>query len=174
MKNIAQKGTEGIQIISMQEVNVSLGTLASRTALKVLSDHESGLKEPFLMKKVRIQCIGTGFTAGEGDRIIIGIARGGASVTQIKAALEDNLFERNKKGQAAKRDVLFETLTAPMRLTAATTVFFDSGEISLGGGKGIPFDEDGGWQIFAHNFSSSALTTGSALAFLGHAWGVWL
>lgn len=171
---MAQKGTEGIQIISMQEVNLSIDSLASRTALKIVSDHESALKEPFLMKKVRLMATARNITPNQGWRIVIGLARGGVSVTQIKAALEDNLFERNKKGQAAKRDVLFETLTLIKRTNFdGTHGTYDSGMISLGGGKGIPFDEDGGWQVFAFNFGAGAMTT-MDLDFLGVAWGVWL
>ncbi len=172
---MAQKGTEGIQIVTEQEVNLSLGTLASRTSLVLVADHDTELLEPFLMKKVRCIALLRGLTAGEGARIIIGISRGDASVTQIKAAIEDLLFQRSKKGQAAKRDVLFETLT---RVTwesfDGTTCIFDTGMISLGGGKGIPFDEQLGWQWFAHNISASAMTTGSAFDMNSTAWGIWL
>ncbi len=174
-EKMAQKGTEGIQIISEQAVNVSLGTLASRTALLLLDDHASALNEPFLMKKVRITAHLTGLTAGQGLRISIGLARGGASVTQIKSALEDNLFERNKKGQAAKRDVLSESLTeVTIENFDGTICNFDSGMISLGGGKGIPFDEDIGWQWFIWNKSASGMTTGSVFALIATYWGIWL
>jgi len=172
---MAQRGTEGIQILSHQEVNVSIGTLASRTALVVLSDHATALKTPFLMKKTRMLIEYLGITAGEASRIIIGMARGTVSVTQIKAALEDNLFDRTKKDQAAKRDVMHETIT-PVTWESfdGTAALFDTGMVSLGGGGGIPFDEDIGWQWFAWNMSGGAMTTGSTFHLLGTSWGIWL
>ncbi len=175
MKNIADKRTSGIQIISEQEVNISQGTLASRTALDLITDHATALKEPFLMKKVRMQVLWNTVTPVNMFRVVIGMARGDASITAIKAALEDNLFERNLKGQAAKRDVMFETITpVTIRSFDDVTGLFDTGMISLGGGKGIPFDEEIGWKWFSFNRSAGALTTGSTMDVLGNAWGIWL
>ncbi len=172
---MAQKGTEGIQILIEQEVNVALLTLASRTALAIATDHATALNEAFLMKKVRMILNLRAITAGQAGRLLIGMARGTVSVTSIKSAMENNIFERNKKEQAIKRDVLFETLT-PVTWESfdGINAIYDSGMISLGGGKGIPFDDDLGWQWFVWNVSSGALATGSICDFHATYWGIWL
>lgn len=175
MKNIAQKGTEGIQILAEQVVNLSVGTLASRTALLLADDFATALNEPFLLKKVRMVATHGNMTAGDNGKIIIAMARGTVSVASIKSAMENPAFLRNKKEQAIKRDVLFETIT-PMGIESfdGTEAFFDSGMISVGGGKGIPFDEDLGWQWFIWNFSNGAFQTGSVFNLHVTYWGIWL
>ncbi len=164
MKIIAQKGTEGIQILTDQAVNISPSTLASRTALVIESTHSTGLNEAFLMKKVRGIVAWSTITAGDARKLLIGMSRGTVSVTSIKSAMENPIFERNKKEQAIKRDVLMETIT-PVTWESfdGTEAIFDTGMISLGGGQGIPFDEDLGWQWFIWNFANGALGDSSGM-----------
>ncbi len=171
VKRIAETG---IQILAdHMAAGGGLQSLGAGIAIAVETGHATGLLRSFLMKKVRAAVIVQGGVADEA--ILIGMARGDATVTQIKAALEDVQLEDDRKTQAAKRDVLFETLT-PLHMVANTvgpnSVVI---EASLGGGGGIPFEKGDGWQWFAYNPDSGALSAGSQ-TLIGHAtyWGIWL
>ncbi len=170
MKTIAKP--QGIQILTDRVTGSALGTLAGITALAVEQGHGTGLLQSFLMKKLRIAAAVDGLAQADGT-ILIGMARGDASVTEIKTALEDAQLERDNKTQAAKRDVLHETVMLLKPIGAGTTRVAEA-TISLGGGKGIPFEDGDGWQWFVYNVDSSALTTGGLVYLQASYWGVWL
>ncbi len=149
-------------VIILSEVNsaTSIASLASLTAVSIASSHGTGLLADFLMKKIRFQYFLKGAVADE--TIIMGIARGDATVTEIKAALEQVQLERDLTDQANKRRVLFETLKV-MTGVAANPGGHEVNEMeaSVGGGKGIPFEKGDGWQIFAYNPDNGALSAGA-------------
>ncbi len=153
-----------------QSARDSLGTLAANTALAVCSQSASNTAA-FLAKKVIMSAILDGFTAGEGP-ITFGMARGDASVTAIKTALEQAQVDRNAKQQGTARDVIWETVRN-MEMIAGGKSWVHI-EVSLGGGQGIPFDVDDGWKWFVFNHSGVALTTGAVIVCDGVVYGVWL
>ncbi len=161
-----------VEILSDTASAAALTTLGAQTALAIEASHATGLLSSFLMKKVKASVVITGRTIGD-EALLIGMARGDASVTQIKAAIEDIQLERDAKMQAAKRDVLFETLGIALPVGDGTVETYDI-MVSLGGGKGIPFELGDGWQWFAYNMSSGSLTTGAVAHLQATYWGVWL
>lgn len=154
--------------IITEVVNTSLGALAGQTALKVGSDHETAMTRAFLAKSVRMQMHWKGATAGEGP-LLIGLAQGTASVTKIKSAIEDTLLRDDPAVTGSKKDVLHEST-----VLITTDNPREDREVSLGGGKGIPFHEDLGFQVFAYDVSSGGLTTGSSVRGIATIKGVWL
>ncbi len=147
-----------------------LPSLAAVTAVQIAGGHSTGLLQSFLMKRVTARWALKGGV--DEEIILIGMARGDATVTEIKAALETTQVERNQKNQAAVRDVLFETLKIIRHEKDGGMAEID---VSIGGGKGIPFEDGDGWQWFAYNLDNDSLSAG-AQEIMGQLcyYGVWL
>ncbi len=161
-----------VDILSDSSAANSLGALTTLTALVIETGHATGLLRAFLMKKVKARITTVGRTIGD-EALLVGMARGGASITEIKAALEDVQLQEDLAIQGAKREVIHETLALMTRSGDGTT---EEAEfmVSLGGGKGIPFGEGVGWQWFAYNLGDGSLTTGSKMHMHATYWGIWL
>ncbi len=121
----------------------SVASLGAATAKIVAATHATGLLQSFLMKKVAYSCTLKGGVADE--LLLVGMARGDATVTQIKAALELAQVERDAKSQAIARDVLFETIRV-ITGTAGQTHNVIHDMVSLGGGQRNTFR---GWRWLA-------------------------
>ncbi len=159
---------------------IALGTLASKTVLKILSGYEGVVcQQKTLLKNIRLRGAIANMTSGEGP-LLFGLAWGELNTTQIKAALETVYApETGASGtplsqQANLRRIAWETLFVVHRVsaTAFNLDVFDSGKRGLGAGKGFPFMENAGWQIFVYNLSNAALTTAATISIQQEAWGV--
>ncbi len=161
-----------VEILSDSSAANSLGTLATLTALVIETGHATGLLRSFLMKKVKARFRTVGRTVGD-EGLMVGMARGGASITEIKAAIEAVQFQEDQQNQGAVREVVHEAIALLHPVGDGT---MESAEImvSLGGGKGIPFGEGVGWQWFVYNLGDGSLTTGAKLHMHATYWGVWL
>ncbi len=148
-------------------------TLAGETASIVESGHSTGMLQDFLMKRVRAMWALTGGVAGE--LFLIGMARGDATVTEIKAALEDIQLERDRTTQASKRKVLHETLKLIGAGTTTEGTLMVEIDVALGGGKGIPFEKTDGWSWFIYNVLSGAASNASqVISGQSTYYGIWL
>ncbi len=147
------------------------GTLAQGIAADLETAQSTGLLNAFLMKRVNATALMD--TPDVSDTIIVGMARGDATVTEIKAAIELAQVERDAQDQANARVVLHET---KRYLFASTTVDTNIVHIdaSLGGGKGIPFDEGDGWKWFMYNDGANDQVAGMTVRIMGTYYGVWL
>ncbi len=164
---------EGVVILRDQAKQAAVGTLATGIAAVVSNTHATGLLNAFLMKKVKAKLWLDAPDAG--DTLLVGIARGGATVTEIKTAIEDSTLDRDRKGQAQIRDVLFETIDVLAEMITATEEhLFVSMEVSVGGGNGIPFDEGEGWQWFMYNAGANDQVAGALINLDVTYWGAWL
>ncbi len=136
----------------------ALSTLAQGIALVVASQQSTGMLAPFLMKRVLADI--WLLSPDAVDIITVGMARGDATITEIKAAMELTQLERDMQSQANVRVVLWETVR-----TLAARVSADNDharvEVSLGGGGGIPFEEGDGWQWFAYNSGANDQVAGA-------------
>ncbi len=166
-------GDKIVVILKDQALSVALSTLVNQTALAVETGHGTGMLRSFLMKKVVADIVIEGITAGEGNPMLVGMARGEATVTDIKTAIELIQLERSDLLQAQVRMVLHETVRM-VSFVENTTVGRAHVAASLGGGKGIPFEEGDGWQWFVYNMSNGTLTTGGAFNLDAIYYGVWL
>ncbi len=174
MINIVAKKQE-VQILTDTATGAAVGALAANIAVQVEGAHSTGLLQSYLMKKVKASFVIEGLTSGEGNHLIAGIARGDASIAEIQTAITGTQLERDRVSQAQKRVVLHETLTAlPVSAILDTRTMTMEIEISLGGGRGIPFEEGDGWQWFVINIDDSTITTGATFALRATYWGIWL
>ncbi len=155
--------------------DIALSTLAARTALQVSAQFVA-ITATFLMKRVKYFLKLEGVTSGEGP-YLVGLARGDMSAGEISAAL----VERNTSGpgdttQSLTEDVSFSILQNSVRMLGRNGkgdgVLLLEAEIPLG--KGIPWAEGTGWQLFVFNAGNAALTTGAIIAGIAQYWGVWL
>ncbi len=168
-----------VNIYSQIATAVALGTLDSQVALKIGATYE-GFSQKTLLKRTRIRAAVTGQVSGEGP-LLIGMAYGELTVGTIKAALE-NAYTPEVGGttapaqQAIKRGILWESLGLIMREVGGSfnLDIYDSGDRALGGGKGLPFMENVGWQLFVYNLSGADLTGTPSISFLHDSWGVQL
>ncbi len=158
-----------VEILPGNVAFVALGTLAAGVAVIV---DDVVMTDAFLAKHYRAQFALTASDAG--DAIIVGIAQGDATVAEIKSALEQKQLKRDTTLQDTARKVLFETtqlITVGDISQEGVTHMID---VSLGGGKGIPFKEDDGYAVFAYNAAPDAFSTGALLIGHFHLTGVWL
>ncbi len=144
-----------------------LDTLAINTALVLLSGRSTGMLQSFLMKKVLADVHLS--LPDVGDTIMVGMARGDATITEIKAAMEMTQRERDMTQQASVREVLWETV----RMLTDEVPYVRIVE-SIGGGKGIPFEDGDGWQWFAYNMGDNAQVGGASVVISATEYGVWL
>ncbi len=157
-----------VVILPDNQPTFGLSTLAAQTALKVQQYHETNMKRAFLVKHVKGGFSILGLTATQGP-VLLFMARGNRSTTQIKTAIENAQLGPDQENQAQVRDVLWETV---MMFTSLVEVIHL--DVTIGGGKGIPFNEAEGWAWYAYNLDTGALTTGATVHFETAVSGVWL
>ncbi len=157
---------------------IALGTLNARSAV-VLNSQMNANTTAFLMKRIRyfLQLIGR--TAADDGPILIGCARGDATISEIEAAMN----ERNTNGpeditSMLDQDlvwVVYQNTVVPIQYKAALTEGqVDPKWYSFGGKNGIPMLETVGVQIFAYNSGAGNLATGSSINGQSYLQGVWL
>ncbi len=166
---------EAVVILKTFRAEEAIGTLAKADALIVNNDQGVTMLNAFLMKKVKATCWIDDMDAS--DMLIVGMARGKATVANIKSAMELNQLDRGKKDQANVRDILHETLRLiwlPVPIATARGRQMVEIEVSLGGGKGIPFDEEEGWTWFVWNAGANDQVGGAFFFMEATYWGAWL
>ncbi len=169
---------EVINIVDILSHNITnsaaADSLGSRTVAVINSDFGTGLLQSFLMKKAHLMLWAEDFVAGE--TVIVGIARGDATITEIKTALETAQLERDMQDQANVRVVLLESLgIVGVHAPAGEGAIHTDLTFSVGGGKGIPFENGDGWQLFAYNPSGNAISNATQfIQGVATYYGVWL
>lgn len=127
------------------------------------------MNRSFLLKHVKATLVLE--SPDNDDNIVVGLARGDASVTQIKAALELDPVDSDLEEQAQARTILWETVRVLyVGLTDAQQYI----DVSIGGGKGIPFEQNEGWQWFAYNQGANDQVAGAVVVGIGMLAGIWL
>ncbi len=159
--------------ILRSQTSAALSTLASQTVLQIEAQHDSEMIASFLLKKVHVMSVLRGLTDLEGP-VMIGMAQGSASVTAIKSALERILLGPDKAVQVPDMVVLWETVRM-FPVQSSDEFVLDEVIKGIGGGKGIPFREDVGFQWFAYNFDTAdPLSTGAIVDLSVTYWGAFL
>ncbi len=158
---------------------ITLGTLAGKTALQ-LDASMAILDRTFLMKRVRYFLQLVGRTAADDGPLLVGLARGDASLQEI----QDAILEANPNGpadttQALTEDnawIVYQNTVVAFVFRAALTEAqpHRSDWIDFGGKNGIPTQEGNGFQLFVFNARAGSLATGSSVNGLMQVQGVWL
>ncbi len=159
---MATSPTSGIQTLTEHPVQV-VGILTALLAKALATDYASGLTQDFLLKKVRYHLALEDLDPRE--YMIIGLARGDATVAQIAAIMESANRDPDDLDLwddfAIANAIFWETV----RILGGTDVVTSSGQvlnedISIGGGKGLPLEGGVGIQVFAWN-PHSAVSVGN-------------
>ncbi len=171
-----QPALRGYQNLSV-DTDTNLGTLATLTAVSLDSTYGSGITRSFLVKAVKYLLHLESLTTTEGP-VIVGLAKGSATVSEIANALATNEIidpddvTAAATGAAMSSTVLWQSLLVLDGRTDTVTL---SHRHRIGArGKGIPIYEDDGIQLFAFNADISSLTTGARIKGIYVLEGVWL
>ncbi len=164
---------------SLNVDKVALSTLGARSAIQLNSQMTSPATS-FLMKRIRYFLQLTGRTTADDGPILIGVARGDATIAEIEASMN----ERNTNGPEDITSMLdqdlawivYQNTVVPMIVRGDQTFMqMDSYDWQKFGGKnGIPALEATGLQIFAYNSGVGALVTGAEINGQAYLQGVWL
>lgn len=177
---------KGIQILHHSSLNVTVGALASVTAIAADGSEYAGasLTAGFLMKKIEGHYIVEGSSpAAEPDDIpLLCLVYGDSDASEVAAALvteQPNPAVDSLIDQATVRRIVIAR--GPDQTThsendanpASNLLQWDLSKFVLPG-KGMPFPEGQGWAWFLFNFTGGAFTDGG----VGQLWarykGVWL
>ncbi len=157
---------------------LALDTLAARVAI-LANTAFNNIQSPFLLKQVRYFVQMVGRTLADDGPVLIGVARGDATIAEIAAALlEGNTNGPEDLTETLTQDVIqavyMNTVVPFVMRGDGTEGILDTKWINFGGKNGIPTLENVGFSVFAFNAGSGALTTGSSLNGIFQIRGVWL
>ncbi len=158
---------------------LALDTLGGRTAL-IVNSAFNGITATFLMFRLRYFLQYVARTADDDGPLLVGVARGDATLAEIQnALLEANTAGPGDTSQMLTQDetwsVYQNTVTVFNRSGGDPTErFVDTAWIGFGGKNGIPAIEGTGFQLFVFNAGSGALATGSSINGLVQVQGRWL
>ncbi len=166
-------GKDGKGVIITEVRQQALGTLGNVTAITIATPLV--MAEDFRMIKTEFSALVTALTGGEGNGLMVGIANGELSVTEIAEAIAANgPLNRNDRGRD-ERVMRFVKLLGAIDEVGQTSHAFKN----EGGGPMIEetirwtFSNPEGWQWFIWNHGT-ALTTGSSVRLRAKNYGVWL
>ncbi len=157
---------------------LALDTLAGRTAILLRSF--SAITATFLMHRLRYFLQYVARTADDDGPLLVGIAKGDASLAEIAAAMiEANTIGPGDTSQVLTQDetwVVYQNTVKAFNMSGGVAAerFVGDDWIKFGGKNGIPALEGTGFQLFAFNAGSGALSTGSSVNGLVHVQGRWL
>ncbi len=162
-------------VIIREERSQSLLTLADTTAL--LIGTKLAIADDFRMLKSEVQCSFVGGTAGDTEGLLIGIADGDLTASEISSAITINapLDANDIVGSniAERFNVLFGGLVLGPNLTEGT--FRGEGNSQMMHVKPRwTFGTTKSWNWFIFNNTGSPLTTGASVRILAKSFGVWI
>ncbi len=156
--------------------DLSLATLASRTAKLLSSSFSTTIKNTFLVKKIKYFLHASALTQGEQDNLLVMIAKGDASTAEVAAALtEINTVGPEDTTQARTADNawnIWQNTVRAMESRGSATEAQLVAEISLG--KGMPAISEQGVAVYLFNNDAVGLAGTPLVNGLVQLWGVWL
>lgn len=169
----------GHQLInqSLSVASLPLLTLGARSAL-VANNELGALTTAMLCKRVRYFLQLSGITSGDEGPMLVGLAHGNASVSEIEAAMT----EHNPFGPEDVSQTITQT-DAWIVWQDSIVQLIDGGNLTFRqtptdwmklGKRGLPALEVAGVQAFIFNAGNGAVTTGSILMGTIQIQGVWL
>ncbi len=168
-------GKDGKGAIITEQRSQALTTLAAQTA--VLIGTKLAIEEDFRILKSHVHCLINGLTAGQGSRLVIGLADGNLTVAQIAEAITANgpLNPGDTQGEHAMRPVFIVGVAGGDTTQTALVVRDAHTNAPLIVQKNRWTFQDGdSWNWFVYNNSAAALTTGSSIFLIAKNFGVWV
>ncbi len=169
-------GKNNTGVIIRDNSAIALSTLGGESAIVITTDIVWG--EDFRLLKTEFMALVEGLTAGQGSGLVIGIADGELTSTEIEECLQaDGPGDRND-------NLLTERANRPVWLIGAVIPGSPSAdELRFIGHNGGPlmewkkrwtFSNPEGLEFFVYNQSGVALTTGATVRLDATHYGVWL
>ncbi len=155
------------------QIDAAVGAPTVGTAVKIESAREATLSRAFLGKHLVLELV---LDAPDSlDTLLIAMAQGLFTVAQLAAAVTSNAQRDDPVEENIAKRVLWETMVLMANDDGSGTGSKNRRiDVSLGGGKGIPFAEDRGWQIFVMNVGVNDQVAGTTIIGHGYMSGVWL
>ncbi len=165
-------GKDGKGVIYKEDISQALGALGSGVAIIVATNKAVSLSA-FRMLKSEIIAQITGLTAGEEpDGLMLGIAAGDLSVTQIEAAIEMN--GPVDRGDTINEELAMRPVWLIGRFNSNDPVTAQFVSLDAVWKKRWTWGETSGWNLFVYNLTAGALTTGSTVRIKASHFGVWV
>ncbi len=158
--------------------DVALSTLAARTAIQ-LGVGTSNIEHDFLVRQAKYDLQLVGRTAADDGPIMIGMAKGDATVAEIAGALtEINTVGPSDTTQMltadAKMVIWWNSLRSMKPSAVVAEAHLSTEWFSPTGSKGMRAELNAGYQFFAYNAGNAALATGITIGGQCRTRGVWL
>ncbi len=168
-------GKDGKGVIITEQRSQAISTLAAQTAL--LIGTKLAMEEDFRILKSHVHCNLEGLDAGEGFRLLLGLADGNLNVAQIaEAIIANGPLNPNEtpERERAMRPVFI--IGASENNGLADGVFRDivSGAPMCIQKNRWTFQDGDSWNWFIYNQSASAMTTGATALLVAKNFGVWV
>ncbi len=169
-------GKNNTGVIIRDNSAIALSTLGGESAIVVTTDVVWG--EDFRALKTEFFALVEGLTGGQGSGLLIGIADGELTATEIEECLQaDGPGDRNDNApkERAERPVWLIGAVVPGNTSADELRFIGAGGSTLmEWKKRWTFSNPEGMEFFIYNQSGVALTTGATVRIDATHYGVWL
>ena len=174
---VCDQMANGLQIIHDNMAEALPGALGSNEVNGPANFNNYGgtaLKRSFLMKKFRFSAYWKPADIGNVCMLVLG--RGDMSAPEVKEALQSHLQpdDEDYDIQQIKNRRIFDYWEFSGVVSSAEVATMNVVSDRFGGGKGIPFEENVGWQWYLYNPSGSAWIGSPKIAIFATHWGVWL
>ncbi len=168
-------GKNNTGVIIRETDSLALTTIGALTA-KIFAGLTLG--EDFRSMKIELVAHVDGITAGEGNGLMLGIANGELSATEITECINaDGPLDRNDRAQQEEAERFCKTFAAAALQTATASVFVFQGEFGnpfLTVKPNWTFSNPEGWSFFVFNNDAAGLTIGAVVHLAATHYGVWL
>ncbi len=166
-------GKDGTGAILRDDSAIALSTLGGESAIQVATDITWG--EDFRLLKTEFLAVLDGVTTEEGQRLIIGVADGELTATEVGECLQaDGPGDRNENlaKERAQRPVW--PVGAIVGAGLSARFVGHNGGTLMEWKKRWTFSDPEGMSFFVYNQSGTALTTGATIRINATHYGVWV
>ncbi len=167
-------GKNNSGVIIRDDSAIALSTLGGESAIVVTTDITWG--EDFRLLKTEFTAIVEGLTSTEGNGLLIGLADGELTATEIEECLQaDGPGDRNDNAPAERANRPVWIIGAVDPASESTLRFKGArGDFLMEWKKRWTFSNPEGLEFFVYNQSGNALTTGATVRINATHYGVWL
>ncbi len=169
--------TTGLVILP-RRTDTSIGALASQTGIDLDTAYATTTTKTFLMKQLVYELAWQTGTVTNAGSLVVALCHGSITnaeaITIINSTLADPTDVSNWDAYGQSNGVLWDSLRMLSDDDHGNGVQVLSEKISVGGRSGIPYNQEGGWRVFAYNPGSGAIVTGTGILGIIQYRGVWL
>lgn len=164
-------GKDGRGSIIYQRVDITVGALGPLT-MELTSSYS--LVDHFRILRAELYCIETGVTAGETGELLVGLADGSLTDSEIEDAIESIAVEPGGSNTEEAERPVWPIGLMPHQGEAAIQGTHSQDGKPWVWTKRWTFREDTGWKWWIYNLGSNNRTTGATLRIFAKLYGVWV